>query len=691
MNNFKSLIKCFLYSCLLSVAACNKTDKLAVTPPPTTGNTDVDALLTMKVPESFNYNTDQELAINITILAPDNSPVKNIPVRILDKIDIAGGEVLFKALTDNEGKIVGTLKLPSSLDKIVVDPKYLGVIRNATVNIINKTISCTLGGSDGYSGNVVPDVLLGGRPSPQGSPLSPTAIPYNYMGTYTSDGKPNYLELTNETITSAFLDKVNASLPEGTPVMISHPDYVASNVETNLNITATSDVYFTFLTEGAGYRNSIAYFTYPTSTPPAKASDIDSLHIVLPNASLLGSGGSLRPGNKIKLGRFTAGTSIGFALIANGWTGSAVGSGYHTVYSIDKLNPETLTAEKRHSVLLWDNSLSLFLVGFEDLIRNNGGGDNDFNDCLFYLKSNPVNAVSRERVNPIDIPIDTDGDGVNDVYDDFPRDPLRAYINYFPCQNSFGTLAFEDKWPFLGDYDMNDLVVDYRYTVVSNAKNKAIEMTAKFVLQASGAAYRNGFGVEFPFASSLVQSATGSKVTNTTVVSLGANGCETGQTKAVIIPFDDALVVMNKPGGYVNTYVGSPFTTPDTINMNLTFTRGLTTTEFGSAPFNPFIIINKTRGREAHLPGYTPTQKIDIKYYKTGEDNTIPAQSKYYKTTTNLPWGISFVERFDYPSEGKVMSIAYTKFVSWAQSGGTMNKNWYKDTLNIVRSNLFHR
>jgi LruC domain-containing protein len=252
-------------------------------------------------------------------------------------------------------------------------------------------------------------------------------------------------------------------------------------------------------------------------------------------------------------------------------------------------------------------------------------------------------------------------------------------------------LAFEDRWPFLGDYDMNDLVVDYRYTVISNAQNKAIEMTAKYVLQASGASYRNGFGVQFPFASALVLSATGTKVTNSSVVSFGANGCETGQTKAVIIPFDDALAVMNKPGGYVNTYVANSFTTPDTINMNITFTRGLSTAEFGSAPFNPFIIINKTRGREAHLPGYTPTQKIDISYYKTGEDNTSTANSNYFKTKTNLPWGIAFVEHFDYPAEGKVMNTAYTKFVPWAQSGGTMNNNWYKDTANTVRSNLFQR
>jgi LruC domain-containing protein len=238
---------------------------------------------------------------------------------------------------------------------------------------------------------------------------------------------------------------------------------------------------------------------------------------------------------------------------------------------------------------------------------------------------------------------------------------------------------------------MNDLVVDYRYALVSNATNKVIEMTAKYVLQATGATFRNGFGVEFPFASSLVQSVTGTKVTNNAVVSFSGNGCEAGQTKAVIIPFDDALTVFNKPGGYVNTLVSNPFVVPDTTNMQLTFTRGLSLSEMGTLPFNPFIIINKTRGREAHLAGYTPTQKVDLGYFKTGNDNTNPAQSIYYKTTTNLPWGVSFLEQFDYPAEGKVMNTAFTTFIPWVISGGTASNNWYKDSSNMVRSNIYKR
>jgi LruC domain-containing protein len=688
----KNYLQLLALCCLLILAACNKTDKVALPPPVTTGNADVDALVAMNVPASFNYNTDKEVSLDITILAPDNTPISNIPVRVLNMPEELGGVALFKCLTDASGKIGGTIKLPAYMNSIVVDPRYLGVMRNATVRVINNGITCSLGGTNGYSGNVVPNNILGGRPANnnqlQGRPL---ANAYAFMGSYDADGKPGYLESGIDPISASFLANINATLPEKKDIRVHHPDLINSNAEVNVNIVALTDIWVTFVSEGAGYRNTFAYFTYPTNNPPTSASQIDSLHIIFPNASLINSGGTLVPGNKVKIGRFNSGTSIGFAVIADGWDGTKVSIYRSIFYSLDNLNPETDASLKRHSILVWDDAQSLFLVGFDDQNRVTGGSDNDFNDCLFYVKSNPVSGISRASVKPIDIPVDTDRDGVNDVYDDFPNDPLRAYINYYPSQTTFGTLAFEDKWPNLGDYDMNDLVVDYRYALVSNATNKVIEMTAKYVLQATGATFRNGFGVEFPFASSLVQSVTGTKVTNNAVVSFSGNGCEAGQTKAVIIPFDDALTVFNKPGGYVNTLVSNPFVVPDTTNMQLTFTRGLSLSEMGTLPFNPFIIINKTRGREAHLAGYTPTQKVDLGYFKTGNDNTNPAQSIYYKTTTNLPWGVSFLEQFDYPAEGKVMNTAFTTFIPWVISGGTASNNWYKDSSNMVRSNIYKR
>lgn len=676
-----------IISGLLLISSCNKKDVLN-TKNITTGNVAIDELIKSNFPASFNYSTSIDIKLDITILAPDNSPIKNIPVSILTAPKEEGGTLLYKMLTDEAGKIVNTIKIPGYYNRVVVDPGYLGIVRNAVVSIVNNNLFCTIGGDKGYAGNVIPQTIFAGRPVIGNRP---TTAAYSYMGTFNNAGKPNYLEPVNDLISASFLANINASLPESRPVQTYHPDYLTSTAETNLNILALSDVWFTFVTEGAGYMNSMGFYTYPTGNPPATVNDIDSIKIILPNASLNGSGGQLVAGNKVKLGRFKAGTSIGFVLIANGWNGSGVGNGYHKVYSNDALNPGSTPANKRQTVLLFDNTQNLFLVGFEDILRDSPGCDHDFNDCLFYIKSNPVDGISTNNVNPIDKPIDSDGDGVNDVYDDFPTDPTKAYVNYHPNQNSMGTHTFEDNWPNVGDYDLNDLVVDYRYKVISNSLNKAVQMTAQYVLKASGASFKNGFGVQLPFASSLVKSTDGSIVNSSDVVTIGANGCESGQSKAVLIPFDDAYKAMNTTGYFINTIIGKPFLKRDTISMNVLFTRPLTITECGTAPFNPFIIINRTRGREAHLPGFAPTDKVDTRYFKTGDDNTNPAQGIYYKTTHNLPWGIGFIENFNYPSEGVVINSIYLKFINWAQSNGTSNANWYKDEPNINKSGLYRQ
>jgi LruC domain-containing protein len=200
--------------------------------------------------------------------------------------------------------------------------------------------------------------------------------------------------------------------------------------------------------------------------------------------------------------------------------------------------------------------------------------------------------------------------------DQFPNDPTRAYINSYPSKTGYGSLAFEDNWPFKGDYDINDLVVEYNYTLITNAQNSTVEIDAVFVLKAMGATFKNGFGVQFPFAVSLVQSVTGSRVTNNDVVTLASNGCETGQSKAVIIPFDDATAVTGV-NTFANTISGG-FHTPDTIRMKILLNAPVTASAMGTIPYNPFIIIDRTRGREAHLAGNLPTDKMNIKYSTQG-------------------------------------------------------------------------
>ena len=57
--------------------------------------------------------------------------------------------------------------------------------------------------------------------------------------------------------------------------------------------------------EGAGYRNSVGYYTYDTGSPPTTVDDIDTAYSVFPNFSNYASGGGKKSSHKLEAA-FTA-------------------------------------------------------------------------------------------------------------------------------------------------------------------------------------------------------------------------------------------------------------------------------------------------------------------------------------------------------------------------------------------------
>ena len=277
---------------------------------------------------------------------------------------------------------------------------------------------------------------------------------------------------------------------------------------------------------------------------------------------------------------------------------------------------------------------------------------------------------------------DCDSDGVPDTDDDYPCDPVRAFDNYFPA-NGYGTLAYEDLWPGKGDYDFNDLVANYRFKMVTNASNDLVEIYATFVVKAFGASLHNGFGFQFPNAniSQGDLTATGSNLT-AGIITLEANGLESGQTLPTFIVLDDCFDIMTHPGSGVgvNTTPGSPYVNPETIELYIEITTGnYTLAQLDIENFNPFLIVGLERGHEIHLPDYAPTNLVDPSWFGLAQDNSIPSQDRYYKTETNLPWAIHIYESFAYPKEYIDVANTHNHFVEWATSGGTSYPDWYQD------------
>lgn len=231
---------------------------------------------------------------------------------------------------------------------------------------------------------------------------------------------------------------------------------------------------------------------------------------------------------------------------------------------------------------------------------------------------------------------------------------------YYPTKLTVATLAFEDLWPFTGDYDFNDLVVSYNIETLLNAQNMVTQLDFNYVVESIGGSYKNGFGIELEgVLPSVISSVTGPNLTEG-IINNNTNGTEQGQPNAVIIFFDNS----HQNVGIINT-------------ISILFTTPISQAELGTAPFNPFLIINKDRTKEIHLPNkpttyYPTTTTIDT-------SPTVKDSDGDFKTPVGLPWGINITGEYKAPKEKTAIIDAYNFFADWASSGGSSYIDWYLD------------
>lgn len=294
--------------------------------------------------------------------------------------------------------------------------------------------------------------------------------------------------------------------------------------------------------------------------------------------------------------------------------------------------------------------------------------------------SNPSN-----NCLPLATIIDTDKDGVQDADDAYPNDATRAYNNYYPSDKVFGTLAFEDNWPGKGDYDMNDVVVDYKMNRVTNVENNIVEVVANFVVRASGANNKNAFGFQLDgIAPEIIQGVKGTKIGYTAdLFKYKNNGLEENQEFANCIVFDNFFSVMKPAGGGVigvNVEKEGKFVPHVEITVTMTFAKKISIKELTTDKFNFYIVSNvdkKERGREIHMPDAVPTSLVNKELFGTYDDSS--TGSHYYRTKNNLPWAINVLQGFEYPVEKVSIEKAYNYFIKWAESSGKQYKNWFEN------------
>lgn len=200
--------------------------------------------------------------------------------------------------------------------------------------------------------------------------------------------------------------KIQTIFKDRTNNYIAYPELFDAKLTKNVILKKESEVYITFVDEGAGWKNSLGYYTYDLSNPPKSIADLQK-HILFPNVSQVTEGGGLKTGDMLQIGtgKFPANTVIGFYLIGQGWKNGLVTEGLYTNYTDSQFN---IGNHQQHTLFI-EKTCNDLVMTFEDvnMADNYYNSDKDFNDILFVISDNkdPNHATANTAFDVTNIPI----------------------------------------------------------------------------------------------------------------------------------------------------------------------------------------------------------------------------------------------------------------------------------------------
>ena len=301
------------------------------------------------------------------------------------------------------------------------------------------------------------------------------------------------------------------------------------------------------------------------------------------------------------------------------------------------------------------------------------------------ILSSACNDGAGQIEEPPPVIIDNDGDGVAAELDIDDNDANVAFVSYFPNETTWGTFAFEDLWPFKGDYDLNDLVLGFHFKYFTNASGKVTKLKFDYNIRAAGSSKDLSAAFQLDKVSATnISSITRDAFLGTEPFEIDAKGVEKNVTLAVIPLFnkvDDIVTTGSDYFMFLNTLPGGNHVTTQNRSIEIRF---IVPVEFENLSIyddiNFFIVTNikgeKARGKEIHLSSFLPTSKADPSFFI----GAYLYPTDKYKFIDGMMWGLMIPIPFEYPAEYNSIESTYLHFREWALSTTNEFEDWYSNT-----------
>lgn len=323
------------------------------------------------------------------------------------------------------------------------------------------------------------------------------------------------------------------------------------------------------------------------------------------------------------------------------------------------------------SSLNWSGSKVTNNIICEITDQSRGGSSQDnWSPFDWLVKKGLQNSATYCNPGKADFTLPKDGDCIHEGYesDDDEDDVELKYAVY--------SYAFEDNYPYSGDYDFNDIVMN---VTLPAAGDEVDELKYTIDLRAVGGIKQLGAGLRIQgIDCSNVESVSFKKGADQRAQSLSSgifeNVAYEKKGGELVIPlFGDAHQVY----GYTESNRTMLNTGGNSIPLKEIYTLEvkIELDDDISVPSPTsdldFFIAYKTPGRER--------TEIHLKKFNTATPNGKLADKEALDVinAVNNTWALCVPDKFAYPTERTVITDAYSGFVEWGQNQDT-NTFWYK-------------
>lgn len=227
--------------------------------------------------------------------------------------------------------------------------------------------------------------------------------------------------------------------------------------------------------------------------------------------------------------------------------------------------------------------------------------------------------------------------------------------------------AFEDLWPYFGDYDMNDLVIEAK-PVIYSENNIVTKVIIDGKITALGASKKIAAGIQWDNipanAVAGIEYSEASRAFTEGLFKRNANNTESGQTYAVIPLFDNGHAFCGSPdGALLGTSADDTLEKAFTVTITMASNSNISPSSLDMKYWNYFITCNATTGKrmEIHLIDKQPTSLFD----KSRIGGDVASAGTPFKGKDNFSWAMCITGSFNFPLERNDIRQSFKDFDTW--------------------------